>query len=120
MEEPSVHIVYIHANHRIIKMGGGHLLRAIRVLIFIHVLIHVCPPHTHTHTHTHSHTHTHTHTGGAYRTVYRIMMDIVRKEGARHLMKGLLPRLIAVPMYMSVFFVVNEEMEKLFLGKRMS
>ncbi len=48
------------------------------------------------------------------------MMDIVRSEGARHLMKGLLPRLIAVPMYMSVFFVVNEELEKLLLGQRIN
>ena len=29
-------------------------------------------------------------------------------------MKGLLPRLIAVPSMMSVFYVINEELEKLF------
>lgn len=31
-------------------------------------------------------------------------------------MKGLLPRLIAVPSMMSVFYVINEELERLFLG----
>lgn len=42
------------------------------------------------------------------------MLDIVKQEGARHLMKGLLPRLIVVPSMMSVFFVINEELEKFF------
>ena len=45
------------------------------------------------------------------------MLDIIQKEGPRHLFKGLMPRLIAVPSMMSVFYVINEELEKLLLGK---
>lgn len=47
------------------------------------------------------------------------MFNIIREEGAIHLMKGLGPRLIAVPSMMSCFYVINEELEKLFLGKRL-
>lgn len=54
--------------------------------------------------------------GGQVLPASKIMMNIVRKEGLRHLWKGLLPRLIAVPSMMSVFFVINEELEKFFLG----
>ncbi len=50
----------------------------------------------------------------------RVMINIVRTEGAIHLMKGLTPRLIAVPSMMSWFYVINEELERFFLGKRMS
>ena len=53
--------------------------------------------------------------GGEHRTVSRVFIDIFRQEGPRHLWKGLLPRLIAVPSYMSVFYVFNEELEKIFL-----
>ena len=42
------------------------------------------------------------------------MSDIVKQEGARHLMKGLLPRLIVVPSMMSVFFTINEHLEEAF------
>lgn len=31
-------------------------------------------------------------------------------------MKGLLPRLVAVPSMMSFFYVINEELERIFLG----
>lgn len=54
--------------------------------------------------------------GGKVHSCSRIMLDIVRNEGARLLMKGLLPRLIAVPSMMSVFYVINEELERIFLG----
>lgn len=47
------------------------------------------------------------------------MFNIVRNEGPQHLMKGLLPRLIAVPSMMSVFYVINEELERILLGKRL-
>ena len=57
-------------------------------------------------------------TGGKVQSCSRIMLDICRKEGPRHLMKGLLPRLIAVPSMMSCFYVINEELERLFLGTR--
>ena len=60
------------------------------------------------------------HTGGKTKSVSRIMLDIIQKEGPRHLFKGLLPRLIAVPSMMSVFYVINEELEKLLLGKEFS
>ena len=50
-----------------------------------------------------------------YQSCSRIFFDIVRHEGPRQLMKGLLPRLIAVPSMMSVFYVINEELEKLLL-----
>ena len=46
------------------------------------------------------------------------MVKIVRTEGFRYLFKGLAPRLVAVPLYMSVFMMVNEELEKLILNKR--
>ncbi len=45
------------------------------------------------------------------------MMNIVRTEGAIHLMKGLGPRLIAVPSMMSWFYVINEELEKKLLNR---
>lgn len=48
----------------------------------------------------------------------RIMWDIVRHEGPRNLMKGLLPRLIAVPSMMSWFYMINEELEWAFLRTR--
>jgi hypothetical protein len=50
----------------------------------------------------------------------KLMLDIARREGPRHLMKGLGPRLIAVPSYMSVFYVVNEELEWHLLSKRLT
>lgn len=46
------------------------------------------------------------------------MYQIARAEGIRQLYKGLLPRLIAVPLYMSVFITVNEELQKYILGRR--
>lgn len=49
-----------------------------------------------------------------YKSFSQIFVNIVRQEGPRNLMKGLLPRLIAVPSMMSVFYVINEELEKLF------
>ena len=55
------------------------------------------------------------HTGGPSRSVLTVLRDIVRNEGPRHLMKGLLPRVLVVPMYMSVFYVFNEELEKRFI-----
>ena len=47
----------------------------------------------------------------------RILYEIATREGPRHLFKGLMPRLIAVPSMMSVFYVINEELEKVLLGK---
>lgn len=47
------------------------------------------------------------------------MVEIARREGPRHLMRGLGPRLIAVPSYMSVFYVVNEELEWYLLNKKL-
>jgi len=64
------------------------------------------------------HTLPHIHTGGTYRSCSRIILDIVYKEGPRHLWKGLLPRLIAVPSMMSAFFVINEELERRILHTR--
>lgn len=46
------------------------------------------------------------------------MIQIARQEGVRCLFKGLLPRLISVPLYMSVFITVNEELQKYILGTR--
>ena len=57
-------------------------------------------------------------TGGEAKSCSRIMYEICRYEGPRHLMKGLLPRLIAVPSMMSVFYVINEELEHRILGTR--
>ena len=54
-------------------------------------------------------------TGGPKLSVTDVFRDIVRNEGPRHLMKGLLPRVLVVPMYMSVFYVFNEELEKRFI-----
>lgn len=48
------------------------------------------------------------------------MVQIARHEGVRYLFKGLLPRLVAVPLYMSVFITVNEELQKYILGTRIS
>ena len=65
-------------------------------------------------------THTHTHrslTGGQSKSVSRLLYEIAKNEGPRHLFKGLMPRLIAVPSMMSVFYVINEELERLLLGK---
>lgn len=53
--------------------------------------------------------------GSNYQSCLQIFTDIVKNEGPRHLMKGLVPRLIVVPSFMSVFYVINEELEKLFL-----
>jgi solute carrier family 25 aspartate/glutamate transporter 12/13/solute carrier family 25 carnitine/acylcarnitine transporter 20/29 len=58
----------------------------------------------------------HYHIGGKVQSCSRVMLDIIHNEGPRHLMKGLLPRLIAVPSMMSVFYVINEELERIFLG----
>ena len=49
-----------------------------------------------------------------------MMAHIARQEGVRYLFKGLLPRLVAVPLYMSVFITVNEELQKLILGTRIA
>ena len=57
-------------------------------------------------------------TGHDSRQCARVMWDIVRQEGARNLMKGLLPRLIAVPSMMSWFYMINEELEWAFLHTR--
>jgi hypothetical protein len=46
-----------------------------------------------------------------------LMRQLVREEGARSLFKGLLPRLIAVPLYMSVFVTVNEDLGWRLLGR---
>lgn len=64
-----------------------------------------------------THTHTHTRTGGETKSVSRLLYEIATREGPRHLFKGLMPRLIAVPSMMSVFYVINEELEKFLLGK---
>lgn len=61
----------------------------------------------------------HMYTGGRVQSCSRIMLDICRNEGPRHLMKGLLPRLIAVPSMMSCFYVINEELERIFLGTKL-
>ena len=53
--------------------------------------------------------------GSNYQSCLQIFKDIVKNEGPRHLMKGLVARLIVVPSFMSVFYVINEELEKLFL-----
>ena len=50
-----------------------------------------------------------------HKSCYSIMKEIVKREGVRYLFKGLLPRLIAVPSMMSVFYVINEELERLVL-----
>lgn len=50
----------------------------------------------------------------------KMIVDIARKEGLSTLMRGLGPRLIAVPSYMSVFYVVNEELEWHLLKKRLT
>ena len=50
----------------------------------------------------------------------QIMLSIAREEGPRYLFKGLLPRLVAVPLYMSAFLMVNEELHKLILGKEIA
>lgn len=50
----------------------------------------------------------------------KLIVDIARREGPRHLMKGLGPRLIAVPSYMSVFYVVNEELEWHLLNRKLT
>lgn len=57
--------------------------------------------------------------GGKARSCLRIMVDICKNEGPRHLMKGLLPRLVAVPSMMSCFYVINEELERRILGTRL-
>lgn len=49
-----------------------------------------------------------------YRSCYTIFFDIIQKEGARNLWKGLIPRLIAVPSMMSFFIVIDEEYKKIF------
>ena len=55
-------------------------------------------------------------TDSEYKSCWKIFTEIVtdKKEGPRYLMKGLLPRLIAVPSMMSFFYVFNEELEKIF------
>ena len=50
----------------------------------------------------------------------KLIVDIARREGFGTLMRGLGPRLIAVPSYMSVFYVVNEELEWHLLNKRLT
>ena len=46
-----------------------------------------------------------------------LMRQLVREEDARSLFKGLLPRLIAVPLYMSVFVTINEDLGGRLLGR---
>jgi hypothetical protein len=58
--------------------------------------------------------------GSGSRRPIPLMVQIARQEGVRYLFKGLLPRLIAVPLYMSVFITVNEELQKYLLGTRIS
>ena len=53
-------------------------------------------------------------TGAPYRSCSQLFYDIIQKEGARNLMKGLMPRLVAVPSMMSTFYVIDEELKKLF------
>ena len=48
------------------------------------------------------------------------MLSIAREEGPRYLFKGLLPRLIAVPLYMSAFLTANEKLHKLILDKEIA
>ena len=76
---------------------------------------HVLLPCKHTHAHTHANT-----TAKQSDWALKLVVDIARREGLRSLMKGLGPRLIAVPSYMSVFYVVNEELEWLLLSKRLT
>lgn len=57
----------------------------------------------------------HLHTGN--KSPLQIMRAIVRDAGPRFLFKGLTPRLLAVPLYMSAFLTVNEKLHKLILGK---
>ena len=63
---------------------------------------------------------THIHTAKQTDWALKVMLDIARRDGARQLMKGIGPRLIAVPSYMSVFYVVNEELEWYLLKKRLT
>jgi hypothetical protein len=50
----------------------------------------------------------------------KLLWNISQREGPRTLLRGLGPRLIAVPSYMSVFYVVNEELEWHLLNKRLT
>ena len=61
----------------------------------------------------------HTHSVGRSDWALKLMVEIARREGPHHLMRGLGPRLIAVPSYMSVFYVVNEELEWYLLNKKL-
>ena len=65
-------------------------------------------------------THTHIHTAKQTDWALKVMLDMARRDGPRQLMKGIGPRLIAVPSYMSVFYVVNEELEWYLLKKRLT
>ncbi|XP_003386558.1 PREDICTED: mitochondrial substrate carrier family protein X-like [Amphimedon queenslandica] len=47
-----------------------------------------------------------------YRSCSTIFFDILRNEGPRNLMKGLIPRLIAVPSMMAWFVALDEEFKK--------
>ena len=60
----------------------------------------------------------HIHVGSGSRRAIPLMIQIARQEGPRYLFKGLLPRLIAVPLYMSVYMTVNGELSKYILGRR--
>lgn len=53
--------------------------------------------------------------GVPYESCLQIFNRIVRKEGARNLMKGLSPRLYSVPSMMSAFYVIYEEYHKIFV-----
>ncbi|XP_011409465.1 PREDICTED: mitochondrial substrate carrier family protein X-like [Amphimedon queenslandica] len=47
-----------------------------------------------------------------YRSCSTIFFDILRNEGPRNLMKGLIPRLVAVPSMMACFVAFDEEFKK--------
>ena len=45
----------------------------------------------------------------------KILSNIVKNEGPRYLFKGLLPRLVAVPSMMSLFYMLNVKFNEYFL-----
>jgi hypothetical protein len=49
-----------------------------------------------------------------YQSCSTIFKNIVKNEGPRNLMKGLIPRLLVVPSMMSFWYVINEELVKRF------
>ena len=94
-----------------------------------HVCQHSVTPFSHMHAHMtagqhsvtpFSHMHAHMTAGQQSEWALKLIVDIARREGFGTLMRGLGPRLIAVPSYMSVFYVVNEELEWHLLNKRLT